>query len=87
MINSIISMMQQAIRFLGSSKISELSRFVRSLKYRLTRKILGGDNEELAYWNDYNAHIEEAIHMAREDEARITNFITDHDGFGLHAAK
>ena len=80
-------MMRQAIRLLGSPKISELSRFVRSLKYRLNRKILRGDNEELAYWNDYNAHIEEAIRIAREDEVRITNFITDHDGFGLHTTK
>jgi len=80
-------MIPPATRSAGSNKISELSRIARSLKFRLTQRLLGKENEELVYWNDCNAHIEEAISMAGEDEVRITNFITDHDGFGLYAGK
>lgn len=77
-------MIPPATRSAGSNKISELSGIARYLKFRLTQRFLGKENEELVYWNDCNAYIEEAIRMAGEDEARITNFISDHDGFGLY---
>ena len=85
--NSINRMIRPTISPADSQKLARMSRLARSLKYRLTRLFLGRENEEVAYWNDQNAHIEEAIRMAGKDEVRITNFITNHDGFGLHTAK
>ena len=71
----------------GAPLVSNLSRIVRTLNHRLTRLLFGNEHEELAYWNGYNEAIDEAIHMAGEEERRVTNFITDHNGFGLDTEK
>ena len=59
----------------------------RSFKHRLTRLLLGQEHQDLAYWNAYNDSISEAIHMAAEEERRVTNFIKDHDGPSLDTEK
>jgi hypothetical protein len=71
----------------GAPQISKLSMLARSLNHKLTRLLFGREHEELAYWNGYNMAIDEAVHMAGEETNRVTNFITDHDRFGLDTEK
>ena len=55
----------------------------RTVKQQLIRLILGRESIELAYWNAYNREVEEALYINENGQNIVTNFHSDHNGFGL----